>query len=773
MSIDPIELTSLFISLKQWKQAGGEKGPGIIERNEQKNWLFADLRIKETPSIDVVTREAEVNRLKQITQAIKTEMDAQNLSMISDIASKTIFSGTSNPKDEPIEKIIIELEGLIKAQESIGLDQVTKRFSRDELIKILKETSSYNRPFMATAKDTHKVNLLWYGYTPFGPKKSTLQEGEKPIRMLAKSYDYNTISKMNQEMQEAVKNGDINDKYYFEDIEKYAGAEKGRSRTEKLVYQSLDQIKPKEGEIIRITQPGNNDFYNNMQVAEIIKAIIKYGKEHRQKYSIQLCIMGLGGHPTTAAQFGFIKAIGDPKGRLEMLIKALKQEKISKEFVKKLITNAATKANVILPITFNSDIDKDPYKALNILLDNVNSLSLFAQIPQSNPIPLFNEKDEPINKIRKLKKAYLEGKIKLNELCSFIKKHLPKKTSNPNLISIKALIDQIEKNKQLGASDALWKELMGPSFLSIKSEDIYADTFVFLEGTPEAISMATAMEQLAFKKDDNIELTILGDNAKFDSSVKGSKVQLKLEPKSTNTGENMEKFKLTIPDEEHIYTTSPEGVKVKTGELIKKPVLFNVSGQTQATRQSDTSLSQLDGYYETLISIPYEINKNSYSAMTYDQIAVDAFSALAELARMLHYRLGEHFVSAQPVDHGLIDLTYKTYAQLINKTFEEVKKTPIKDIMAKFTEIFGKLEPIIPVINKRTEIVDGLIQSYSKSKFRLEFQTSIGKSEKDAQHVGISRTTLISFLKKIQARTGKVGKTLKAIKKCAKNVLGT
>lgn len=78
---------------------------------------------------------------------------------------------------------------------------------------------------------------------------------------------------------------------------------------ESLMREALDKMEIKEEGIVRILEPGNNDQSTPLFVARQIESIFEYAKEKNLNITIQVLLMGLGGHATTAVfpQIGELK----------------------------------------------------------------------------------------------------------------------------------------------------------------------------------------------------------------------------------------------------------------------------------------------------------------------------------------------------------------------------------------------------------------------------------------------------------------------------------
>lgn len=78
---------------------------------------------------------------------------------------------------------------------------------------------------------------------------------------------------------------------------------------ESLMREALDKMEIKERSIVRVLEPGNNDQSTPLFVAHQINFILEYAKEKNLHVNVQVLVMGLGGHATTAVfpQIGELK----------------------------------------------------------------------------------------------------------------------------------------------------------------------------------------------------------------------------------------------------------------------------------------------------------------------------------------------------------------------------------------------------------------------------------------------------------------------------------
>jgi hypothetical protein len=111
---------------------------------------------------------------------------------------------------------------------------------------------------------------------------------------------------------------------------------------EDFMQEALDRMQLKDGDTIRLLEPGNNDQATPMFVAQQIKFINEYAAKRQIRLSTQVLIMGRGGHATTS----LFPQIGELKGSAfsgvpeavslgGTLVEALNQLKIPSQVVDK------------------------------------------------------------------------------------------------------------------------------------------------------------------------------------------------------------------------------------------------------------------------------------------------------------------------------------------------------------------------------------------------------------------------------------------------------
>ena len=125
---------------------------------------------------------------------------------------------------------------------------------------------------------------------------------------------------------------------------------------EAQMERTLDSMGLEQGSVVRILEPGNNDQLTPMHVAQMVAYIKKYTKEKDIEVTVQVIVMGQGGHATTGLwhQFAEVSEEGTFTGTEEAvslsgtLQQALLQKEIGCEYNVDNFTNVPGQVQIKL-----------------------------------------------------------------------------------------------------------------------------------------------------------------------------------------------------------------------------------------------------------------------------------------------------------------------------------------------------------------------------------------------------------------------------------------
>ncbi|MDP1880181.1 MAG: hypothetical protein Q8K60_04505 [Parachlamydiaceae bacterium] len=214
---------------------------------------------------------------------------------------------------------------------------------REGLNQAVAYNDSHNGPVSYVSKDIDKALVC---FDENIRSKYTTKDDPSKTKI---NLDYDTLLKINNEYVEALKSENLNaeslcNNFNVED-----------PSFENFMKESLDRMNLKDGSIIRILEPGNNEQTTPMYVAYQIKYIQQYAKEKDINLNVQVLVMGMGGHATTGlfpliGEFhnGKFSGTTEAESLGSTLIESLRDEQIDCEVVEQFKQDSAGKVQIKL-----------------------------------------------------------------------------------------------------------------------------------------------------------------------------------------------------------------------------------------------------------------------------------------------------------------------------------------------------------------------------------------------------------------------------------------
>ncbi len=205
---------------------------------------------------------------------------------------------------------------------------------------------------------------------------------------------------------------EVEDRYIKQVREKqpYDAYQDYKMRLASKIYPTLQKLKGllEKGEPLYIVQPGNNDIRNNMHADMVKEVVFDFLKENGLHNPIQVHILGLGGHPTTASFIAHIEVMTAKERYL--LLRSRTQDA---EMILQALQVAATK----LPIegrvktTHIFDSDASFTEKLDELFTNDLTREIFDKVGSFNMIVDPSKQKEPIYLFKGVPEAVTHGEL--------------------------------------------------------------------------------------------------------------------------------------------------------------------------------------------------------------------------------------------------------------------------------------------------------------------------------------------------------------------------